>query len=159
MFGIPPKRTCQIVSKLVCCEDLPEQGSNGYPLVQIGCEKNNGKSTRKRKRTCQIVPNDNLYWGVARPGYSLVQIHLGMRIAQSASGLSSKKKLTFWQNVIRWSQIAPFWWIEVMSEGQRLWQHTTTPQESDLIAHSLKKVLRRPDLYEGHDPFMIRSRK
>ena len=134
-FGKPPKRTCQILSSFSAVETCPNRALTKTLWYKVGREKKTGKSFRKRKRTCQIFPNDNLYWGVARPGYSLVQIHLRMRIAKSASGLSSKKNLTFWQKVVRRSLVAPCQWIELMSEGQRVVQNTTRPQESNLIEH------------------------
>ena len=48
-FWKHPNRTSQILSNLICSGDLPEQGSNGCSLVQIGREKKNWKVHSKTK--------------------------------------------------------------------------------------------------------------
>ena len=59
-----------------------------------GLGGNYDKKKRKvRSKTKADFPNDNWYWGVARQGYSLVQIYLGERIGKSASDLSRKKAI------------------------------------------------------------------
>ena len=51
--------------KTICTGELPDRG---YPQLRIDLGKTIRESTRKRKRTSQIVPDDDFYLGGARPG-------------------------------------------------------------------------------------------